>query len=95
MPFVLSLMPLALGLPVLVLPVVAAVRATPQRSQLALLTASYFFLSLCLTSVLWYNASADTSSLIDTVNGWLFGAAVLLTWSTFFSAVAIVRGRQR
>ena len=95
MPFVLSLMPFALGLPVLVLPVVAAVRATPQRSQLALVAASYFFLSLCLTSVLWYNASADTSSLIDTVNGWLFGAVVLLAWSTFFSAVAIVRGRQR
>ena len=95
MSFVLSLMPFALGLPVLVLPVVAAVRAAPQKRQLALLTASYFFLSLCLTSVLWYNASADTSSLIDTVNGWLFGAAVLLAWSTFFSAVAIVRGRQR
>ena len=94
MPFVLSLMPLALGLPVLVLPVVAAVRAAPQKRQLALLTASYFFLSLCLTSVLWYNASADTSSLIDTVNGWLFGAVVLLAWSTFFSAVAIVRGRR-
>ena len=88
-------MPFALGLPALVLPVVAAVRATPQRSQLALVAASYFFLSLCLTSVLWYNASADTSSLIDTVNGWLFGAVVLLAWSTFFSAVAIVRGRQR
>ena len=95
MPFVLSLMPLALGLPVLVLPVVAAVRAAPQKRQLALVAASYFFLSLCLTSVLWYNASADTSSLIDTVNGWLFGAVVLLVWSTFFSAVAIVRGRQR
>ena len=95
MPFALGLLPFALGLPVLVLPVVAAVRATPQRSQLALVAASYFFLSLCLTSVLWYNASADTSSLIDTVNGWLFGAVVLLAWSTFFSAVAIVRGRQR
>ena len=95
MPFALGLLPFALGLPALVLPVVAAVRATPQRSQLALVAASYFFLSLCLTSVLWYNASADTSSLIDTVNGWLFGAVVLLVWSTFFSAVAIVRGRQR
>ena len=95
MPLARGLLPFALGLPVLVLPVVAAVRATPQRSQLALVAASYFFLSLCLTSVLWYNASADTSSLIDTVNGWLFGAVGLLAWSTFFSAVAIVRGRQR
>ena len=90
-----SYLPFFLGLPVLVLPVIAAVRATPQKSQLALVAASYFFLSLCLVSVLRYNAGADTSSLIDTVNGWLFGAVFLLVWSTFFSAVAIVRGRQR
>ena len=90
-----SYLPFALGAPVLMLPVIAAVSPRSRERQLALLAASYFFLSLCLTSVLWYNASADTSSLIDTVNGWLFGAVVLLVWSTFFSAVAIVRGRQR
>lgn len=90
-----SYLPFALGLPVLVLPVVAAVRAAPQKRQLALVAASYFSLSLCLTSVLWYNASADTSSLIDTVNGWLFGAVSLLAWATAFSAVAIVRGHRR
>ena len=88
-------MPFVLGVPVLVLPVVAAVSPRSRERVLALVAASYFFLSLCLTSVLRYNAGADTSSLIDTVNGWLFGAVFLLAWSTFFSAVAIVRGRQR
>ena len=88
-------MPFVLGAPVLVLPVVAAVSPRSRERVLTLVAASYLFLSLCLVSVLRYNAGADTSSLIDTVNGWLFGAVFLLAWSTFFSAVAIVRGRQR
>ena len=88
-------MPFVLGVPVIVLPVVAAVSPRSRERVLALVAASYFFLSLCLTSVLRYNAGADTSSLIDTVNGWLFGAVFLLVWATFFSAVAIVRSRQR
>ena len=90
-----SYLPFALGLLVLVLPVVAAVRVASQKRQLALVAASYLFLALCLVSVLWYNASADTSSLIDTKVGWLFGAVFLLVWATFFSAVAIVRGHRR
>ena len=88
-------MPFALGVTVLVLPVVAAVSPRSRERVLALVAASYLFLALCLVSVLRYNAGADTSSLIDTVNGWLFGAVFLLVWATFFSAVAIVRSRQR
>ena len=80
------------------LPVVALVHTSSPVRALGLVAASYFFIALCLTGVLWFNTVAavvDHSTLIDTVNGWLFGAVFLLAWSTFFSAVAIVRGRQR
>lgn len=35
-------------------------------------------LALCLTSVLWGNTVVDDSTLLDTVNGWFFGAAFLM-----------------
>ena len=86
---------IALGLPVLVLPVVAAAGSPSQARVLGLVAASYFFVALCLTGVLWFNTVADVSTLIDTVNGWLFGAVFLMVWATLLSAVAIVRSRGR
>ena len=53
---------------------------------LGLVAVSYFFLALCLTSVLWCNVVADDSTLLDTVNGWFFGAGFLMVWATLFSA---------
>lgn len=79
------------GAPALVLPVVAAVGSRPSARTLGLVAASYFFIALCLTSVLWSNTVVDESSLVDTVHGWLFGAVFLMAWSTLFSAVALVR----
>lgn len=84
------MLPFALGVPVLVLPVVA-VAVRPSVRTLGLVAASYFFLALCLTSVLWCNVVADDSTLLDTVNGWFFGAAFLMVWATIFSGVAVVR----
>lgn len=79
------------GAPALVLPVVAAVGSRPSARTLGLVAASYFFIALCLTSVLWSNTVVDESSLVDTVHGWLFGAVFLMAWSTLFSAVALAR----
>lgn len=79
------------GAPALVLPVVAAVGSRPSARTLGLVAASYFFIALCLTSVLWSNTLVDESSLVDTVHGWLFGAVFLMAWSTLFSAVALAR----
>lgn len=84
------MLPFALGVPVLVLPVVA-VTVRPSARTLGLVAASYFFLALCLTSVLWCNVVADDSTLLDTVNGWFFGAAFLMVWATIFSGVAVTR----
>lgn len=84
------MLPFALGVPVLVLPVVAVV-VQPSARTLDLVAASYFFLALCLTSVLWCNVVADDSTLLDTVNGWFFGAAFLMVWATVFSGVAVMR----
>lgn len=82
---------LALGAPALVLPVIAAVGSRPSARTLGLVAASYFFIALCLTFVLWSNTVVDESSLVDTVHGWLFGAVFLMAWSTLFSAVALAR----
>ena len=79
------------GAPALVLPVVAAVGSRPSARTLGLVAASYFFIALCLTSVLWSNTVVDESSLVDTVHGWLFGAVFLMAWSTLFSAGALAR----
>ena len=79
------------GAPALVLPVVAAAGSRPSARTLGLVAASYFFIALCLTSVLWSNTVVDESSLVDTVHGWLFGAVFLMAWSTLFSAVALAR----
>lgn len=84
------MLPFALGLPVLVLPVAAAT-VQPSARTLGLVAASYFFLALCLTSVLWGNTVVDDSTLLDTVNGWFFGAGVLTVWATLFSGVAVIR----
>ena len=84
------MLPFALGVPVLVLPVAAAT-VQPSARSLGIVSASYFFLALCLTSVLWGNTVVDDSSILDTVNGWFFGAAFLMVWATLFSAVAVVR----
>ena len=83
-------MPFALGVPVLVLPVIA-VAVRPGARTLGLVAASYFFLSLCLTSVLRGNTVADASTLLDTANAWFFGAAFLMVWATLCSGVAVAR----
>lgn len=90
-----SILIIALGLPALALPVAAAVGRGSQARVLGLVAASYFFVALCLTGVLWFNTVADVSTLIDTVNGWLFGAVFLMAWATLLSAVATVRSRGR
>lgn len=85
---------IACGLPALVLPVVALVHTSSPVRALGLVAASYFFIALCLTGVLWFNTVAavvDHSTLIDTVNGWLFGAVVLMVWTTALSAATLVR----
>ena len=81
-----ALLIIALGVAALVLSVIAAASPRSWPRVLGLLAASYFFIALCLTTVLWCNAAyaaGDVSSLIDTANGWLFGA--VFTW----------RGRRR
>lgn len=88
------MLPFALGVPVLVLPVAAAT-VQPSARSLGIVSASYFFLALCLTSVLWSNTVVDDSSLLDTVNGWFFGAAFLMVWATLFSGVAVARYSRR
>ena len=88
------MLPFALGVPVLVLPVAAAT-VQPSARSLGIVSASYFFLALCLTSVLWSNTVVDDSSLLDTVNGWFFGAAFLMVWATLFSGVALARYSRR
>ena len=84
------MLPFVLGVPVLVLPVIA-VAVRPGARTLGLVAASYFFLALCLTSVLWGNTVADVSTLLDTAYGWFFGAAFLMVWATLFSGVAVAR----
>ena len=84
------MLPFVLGVPVLVLPVVA-VTVQPSARTLGLVAASYFFLALCLTSVLWGNTVADDSTLLDTAYGWFFGAAFLMVWATLCSGVAVAR----
>lgn len=88
------MLPFALGVPVLVLPVAAAT-VQPSARTLGLVAVSYFFLALCLTSVLWSNTVVDDSSLLDTVNGWFFGAAFLMVWTTLFSVLAVARYSRR
>ena len=88
------MLPFALGVPVLVLPVAAAT-VQPSARSLGIVSASHFFLALCLTSVLWSNTVVDDSSLLDTVNGWFFGAAFLMVWATLFSGVALARYSRR
>ena len=88
------MLPFALGVPVLVLPVAAAT-VQPSARSLGIVSASYFFLALCLTSVLWSNTVVDDSSLLDTVNGWFFGAAFLMVWTTLFSVLAVARYSRR
>ena len=84
------MLPFVLGVPVLVLPVIAAI-IRPGARTLGLVAASYFFLALCLTSVLWGNTVADVSTLLDTANAWFFGAAFLMVWATLCSGVAVAR----
>ena len=84
------MLPFVLGVPVLVLPVIA-VAVRPGTRTLGLVAASYFFLALCLTSVLWGNTVADVSTLLDTAYGWFFGAAFLMVWATLCSSVAVAR----
>lgn len=89
---------IALGVPALVLPVIAAANPRSWSRALGLVAVSYFFIALCLTAVLWCNvvfAVSDVSSLLDTVNGWFFGAAFLMAWATAFSVVALVRVRRQ
>ena len=88
------MLPFALGVPVLVLPLAAAT-VQPSARTLGLVAVSYFFLALCLTSVLWSNTVVDDSSLLDTVNGWFFGAAFLMVWATLFSVLAVARYSRR
>ena len=85
---------IALGVPALVMPVLAAASPRSWSRVLGLVAVSYFFIALCLTAVLWCNvvfAVSDVSSLLDTVNGWFFGAAFLMAWATLFSGVAMMR----
>ena len=84
------MLPFVLGVPVLVLPVIA-VAVRPGARTLGLVAASYFFLALCLTSVLWGNTVADVSTLLDTAYGWFSGAAFLMVWATLCSGVAVAR----
>ena len=84
------MLPFVLGVPVLVLPVVAAI-IRPGARTLGLVAVGYFFLALCLTSVLWGNTAADVSTLLDTAYGWFFGAAFLMVWATLCSGVAVAR----
>ena len=89
---------IALGVPALVLPVIAAANPRSWSRALGLVAVSYFFIALCLTAVLWCNvvfAVSDVSSLLDTVNGWFFGATFLMAWTTAFSVVALVRARRQ
>lgn len=89
---------IALGVPALVLPVIAAANPRSWSRAFGLVAVSYFFIALCLTAVLWCNvvfAVSDVSSLLDTVNGWFFGAAFLMAWTTAFSVVALVRVRRQ
>ena len=89
---------IALGVPALVLPVIAAANPRSWSRALGLVAVSYFFIALCLTVVLWCNvvfAVSDVSSLLDTVNGWFFGAAFLMAWATLFSGVAVARSCRR
>ena len=88
------MLPFVLGVPVLVLPVVAAA-VRPGARALGLVATSYFFLALCLTAVLWGNTVVDVSSLEDTAGGWFFGAAFLMAWATLFSGVAVARSCRR
>ena len=84
------MLPFVLGVPAFVSPVVAAT-VRPGARALGLVAAGYFFLALCLTSVLWGNTVADVATLEDTVEGWFFGAAFLMVWATLFSGVAVAR----
>lgn len=92
---IVAYLPLVLGMPVLVLPVVAAANPRSREHVLGLVALSYLFLALCLTAVLWYNNVDDAQSVLDTAPGWLFGAVILLVWATAAAAVAIVRCRRR
>ena len=82
--------PIIIGLPALVLPVLAAVLA-PSPRTLGLIAAGYLFDALCMLCVLWTNTRVDFSALADTVNGWFFGAAFLTAWVTAFSTVGVLR----
>ena len=86
---------IALGVPAYVLPVIAVVLSPRRDRTLGLVAVSYLSISLCLAAVLWFNTVTDESTLIDCVYGWFLGAVALIVWSTFFSAIAIVRALRR
>ncbi len=86
---------IALGVPAYVLPVIATVLSLRRDRTLGLVALSYLSISLCLAAVLLFNTVADVSTLIDCVHGWFLGAVGLIVWSTFFSAIAVVRALRR
>ena len=85
------MLPFALAVPALALPVVAAALGRPSARTLGLVAASYLLVAATLLAVIAGNATADTSTVLDTAEGWLYVAIGLFAWASAFSAVAVAR----
>lgn len=90
-----AMLPFALAVPALILPVVAVALGRPSARTLGLVAAGYLFVAASLLSVIWANATFDASTVLDTAEGWLFVATGLFVWVTLFSGAAVVRFLRR
>lgn len=63
----------------------------PSDKSVALVTLSFFFVSLCFLFLLWSNTRVDIESILDTVNRWFFGGVVLMVASGSLSVISLIR----
>lgn len=81
---------LYLGATSIALALIAALSKPSDRS-IVLVALSFFCASLCFLFVLWSNTRVDIASILDTVNGWLFGGVALMVTSGSLSAISLIR----
>lgn len=81
---------LALGAVSIVAAGIAAASRPGVRS-LGWLAGSFLLAASCFALVLWANCSADAATVLDTVEGWRFGATIVMVVDVLFAAVCAMR----
>lgn len=70
---------------------VVALTRRPGACSLAWLSGSLLLGLFCLASVLWGNVGSDAATVLDTVEGWAYGACFLVVADALCAAVVVVR----